>query len=494
MRGLPLSARFAERNPGLSVELSPTPVAAPELLYLNEPLAEELGLDATLLRGPLLSFLAGNRVSPGSRPLAMPYAGHQFGGWVPQLGDGRAHLLGEISSSTAGSYELQLKGSGPTPFSRRGDGRAAIGPMLREYLISEAMHALQIPTTRSLAVLATGEPVYRERPLPGAILCRLARSHIRVGSFEYFAARGDRDSLRSLVDHVIESCYPTLQGLPPERCLLALFRAVLQRQLELVTRWQLIGFIHGVMNSDNCTLSGETIDYGPCAFMDHYDPDQVYSSIDHRGRYRYQNQPPIVCWNLRLLARALLEIPEEDEARCSLFEALQSALDEAPGQLNQLFHRGLCAKLALDPEADGSSTLGEELLDLMATKRADFTLSFRILSELDDTEGPADERWWSLFSEREAPESWLRRWRKHLNVGALQGVERQAKMTALNPAVIPRNHRVEEALQAAEEGDMSVFERLHRLLQRPYDSPPEQAAYRAPPRPEEIVRYTFCGT
>ena len=494
MKGLPLSAHFAARDAALSVELPPTPVAAPELLCLNGSLAEELGLDPAQLSGPLLPFLAGNLVSPGSRPLAMAYAGHQFGGWVPQLGDGRAHLLGELSPPAGGRYELQLKGSGPTPFSRRGDGRAAVGPMLREYLISEAMHALKVPTTRSLAVLTTGEPVYRERPLPGAILCRLARSHIRVGSFEYFAAHGNREALSSLVDHAIESCYPALQERAPEQRPLALFHAVLERQLELVTRWQLVGFIHGVMNSDNCTLSGETIDYGPCAFMDHYDPDQVYSSIDHRGRYRYQNQPSIVCWNLRLLARAFLAIPEEDEAKRSLFEALQGAFEQAPEQLKQLFHKGLCEKLALDPAVEGAAALAEALLTLMAEERADFTLSFRVLSELGDEAGPEDERWWSLFGTREAPERWLSEWRTLIAQGGPKGEARRSLLAKRNPAFIPRNHKVEEVLEAANEGDIGPFKRLHELLQRPYEEQPDRTEYRAPPRPEEIVRYTFCGT
>ncbi len=488
-------ARLPER---FFAHVMPTPVAEPELIRINHSLARELGLDPERLASrEAIEVFAGNRVPKGAEPLAMAYAGFQFGNWVPQLGDGRAILLGEVVGRDGVRRDIQLKGPGRTPFSRNGDGRAGLGPVLREYIVSEAMHALGIPTTRSLAAVTTGERILRETPLPGAVLTRVARSHIRVGTFQFFAGRRDVEGIRLLSEHVIARHYR--DATEAENPVLAMFDAVVARQAELIARWQLVGFIHGVMNTDNTSIAGETIDYGPCAFMDDYHPDTVYSSIDRMGRYAYSNQPPIALWNLRGLANALLpaiaqhladsENPEDAIAPAT--EVLQTFPDRFLGHYQQ----GMRAKLGLQLCMEGDEELVQELLTRMADHHADFTLTFRRLSELDDAPSEADRSVGVLFDEPLAFEDWAVRWRKRLATEPRPFAERRAAMRAVNPAFIARNHRVEEVIQAATgQGDLAPLHTLLDVLATPYEDQPDHAEYARPPRPEEVVHQTFCGT
>lgn len=472
--------------------LDPTPVKEPRLVRLNRALSEELGLDAERLASDEgVQILAGNRLPDGAEPIAMAYAGHQFGNWVPQLGDGRAILLGEVVGKDGIRRDIQLKGAGQTPFSRMGDGRAVLGPVLREYIVSEAMAALGIPTTRALAAVTTGEQVARERLLPGAVLTRVARSHVRVGTFQYFVARGDAEALRLLADHVIARHYP--EAAQAEKPYLALLEAVISRQAELIARWQMIGFIHGVMNTDNMSIAGETIDYGPCAFMDSYHPKTVYSSIDQMGRYAFANQSRIAQWNLAVLAQSMLPLfGDDDEA--ALAEG-QAAVDDFPDQFNAAYLSGMRAKLGLTDEREGDSELIQSLLDCMAANKADFTLTFRGLSNLslDDPETHASIR--EVFLDPDDIDAWIEKWRARLAQEGRDEAERREAMQATNPAHIPRNHLVQEVITAAEdEGDFEPLENLLAVLENPYDEKPEHASYRLPPRPEEVVHQTFCGT
>ncbi|HEY0438457.1 MAG TPA: YdiU family protein, partial [Xanthobacteraceae bacterium] len=386
--------------------------------------------------------------------------------------------------------DVQLKGSGPTPFSRRGDGRAALGPVLREYIVAEAMAALGVPTTRSLAVVTTGEPVMRETPLPGAVLTRVAASHIRVGTFQFFAARGDVDGVRLLADHVIARHYPEAAG--HEQPYRALLEAVIARQAELIAQWMLIGFIHGVMNTDNMSVAGETIDYGPCAFMDAYDPATVFSSIDHAGRYAYGNQPRIAHWNLARLAETLLPLLADDEQQA--IAQAHAALDQFAPRFEAAFHRGMRSKLGLFSEREQDMALASDLLNAMADNRADFTLTFRGLS--DAAAGPEhDGAVRALFADPEAYDRWAERWRLRLAQEPQDAGARAQAMRAVNPAYIPRNHRVEEAIEAAvTREDFGPFERLVAVLSRPYEEQPAHRHYADPPQPHERVRQTFCGT
>jgi len=478
-------ARLPER---FYAKLPPTPVAAPKLIRLNEPLAIELELDPTFLRSPEgIEVLAGNRVAEGSEPLAAAYAGHQFGHFVPQLGDGRAILLGEVVDRMGRRRDIQLKGSGPTPFSRRGDGRAALGPVLREYVVSEAMAALGVPTTRALAAVATGEVVFRETALPGAVLTRVAASHIRVGTFQFFAARGDTDGIRELADHVIARHYPEARdALNPYR---ALLEGVIARQARLVAQWLSIGFIHGVMNTDNMSIAGETIDYGPCAFMDAYHPGTVFSSIDEHGRYAYANQPPIAQWNLARLAETLLPLlaPHETGAVAEAEAALASY---AP-LFNAAYVAAFRRKLGLSEEKADDLALIQDLLALMAEGRADFTVTFRLLTDAI-ADASAEARLRELLVDKF--DAWAHRWRARLASEKASPAEQRALMRASNPAYIPRNHLVEEMIQAALTGNFSPFERLLTVLSNPHDEQPGAERFAAPPRPEEIVQQTFCGT
>ncbi len=460
-------------------------------MRLNEALARDLNLDPAALASPEgVAVLAGNRTPERGEPLAMAYAGHQFGMFVPQLGDGRAILIGEVIGRDGVRRDIQLKGSGRTPFSRAGDGRAALGPVLREYIVSEAMAALGVPTTRSLAAVTTGERVVRDRVLPGAVLTRVALGHVRVGTFQYFAARGDAPSTQRLADYVIARHYPEAAGASnPYRALLDL---VIARQASLVAQWLLIGFIHGVMNTDNMSVAGETIDYGPCAFMDAYHPETVYSSIDHYGRYAYANQPRIAQWNLARLAETLLPLLAGDEG--AAIEAGTEAVAGFVPLFDAAYEAGLRRKLGLLQAEPEDMMLAKDLLGRMAANAADFTLTFRGLC--DAVEGPQhDERARALFADRGAFDEWAERWRARLAREGGDPGARQALMRAANPAFIPRNHLVEEAIAAAQEGgDFAPFEKLLAVLAKPWEDRPEAARYAAPPRPEEIVRQTFCGT
>jgi serine/tyrosine/threonine adenylyltransferase len=463
--------------------VAPTPVLAPRLIRLNRPLAQELALDADWLSSPEgLSVLAGQTVPDAAASIAMAYAGHQFGHFVPQLGDGRAILLGEIIDRHGKRRDLQLKGAGPTPFSRRGDGRAALGPVLREYIVSEAMAALSIPTTRALAAVLTGERVQRETALPGAVLTRVASSHIRIGTFQFFAARDDRDAVRQLADHVIARHYPELANAPHSYA--ALLEQVIARQAALVAKWMQVGFIHGVMNTDNCSIAGETIDYGPCAFMDAYDPGAVFSSIDHQGRYAYANQPRIALWNLTRLAECLLPLLSDDEASAiKLAEDLLRAFGPA---FDGAFTAGMRTKLGLSGTTDDDQ-LATDFLRLLAAQEVDFTLAFRRLCDAAD--GDATELR-GMFSEPASFDAWLERWQAQRSTEAVNG----AAMRRINPAFIPRNHRIEAVIAAAIGGDFAPFEELLTVLSHPYDEQPDFSRYAEPPQPEQRVTQTFCGT
>ena len=471
--------------------IAPTPVSAPRLVRLNRALGMHLGLDPDWLESAEgVEILAGKRVPEGAEPIALAYAGHQFGNFVPELGDGRAILLGELVDRDGIRRDIQLKGSGPTPFSRRGDGRAALGPVLREYIVSEAMAALGIPTTRALAAVMTGEAVIRESVLPGAVLTRVASSHIRVGSFQFFAVRGDIDGLRVLADHVIARHYPHARNdiLPYH----ALLKQVIASQADLVARWLLVGFIHGVMNTDNMSIAGETIDYGPCAFMDTYDPATVFSSIDEQGRYAYGNQPGIAHWNLTRFAETLLPLLADEETQAVGYA--KEALGTFAPLFEAAYHGGLRCKLGLFTERPKDKTLASDLLAAMAENRADFTLTFRRLSEAAADPG-ADEAVRHLFAEPTVYDSWAARWRARLGEEPQHHASRPAAMRAVNPAFIPRNQRVEAVLRAAlDKEDFGPLHELLAVLSRPYDEQPTHAGYAEAPEPAGPVYRTFCGT
>ena len=476
-----LPSRFYARQ-------SPARVARPRLVKLNLALAVELGLDQDWLRSREgVATLAGNAVPDGAEPLAMAYAGHQFGGFVPQLGDGRAILLGEVLDPRGGRFDIHLKGSGRTPFSRAGDGRAWLGPVLREYVVGEAMHALGIPTTRALAAVATGEPVYRETELPGAVLTRVARSHVRIGTFEYFSARQDTEAVRQLADYVIARHYP--EAAAHARPYRALLDAVIARQASLIAQWLGVGFIHGVMNTDNMSIAGETIDYGPCAFMDSYHPGTVYSSIDRGGRYAYGNQPRIAQWNLSRLAESLLPLIDEDPG--TAVEEAQAAIDAFPECFERAYLDRFRAKLGLHGGHPDDADLIGALLQAMAENGADFTNTFRALC--DAAEG-AEGGVCAALGDSQAAEAWLGRWRSRLEREAAESATRAAGMRRANPAVIPRNHRVEAAIEAAIGGDLDPLDDLLQVLTSPWEEGPDSLPYRCPPEPHEVVRQTFCGT
>jgi uncharacterized protein YdiU (UPF0061 family) len=480
-----LPPRFYER-------VAPAIVADPKRVVFNRPLAVELGLEAESVEREAADLFSGNRLPEDATPIAMAYAGHQFGGFVPRLGDGRAILLGELRGRDGVLHDIQLKGAGLTPFSRNGDGRAALGPMLREYLISEAMHALGVPTTRSLAVVTTGERVFRETVLAGAVLTRVAASHVRVGTFQYFAARGDQESLRELLTYVIARHYPHAREADVPA--LAVLRAVAERQAALIADWMRVGFIHGVMNTDNMTISGETIDYGPCAFMDKYDPKTVFSSIDHAGRYAYANQPGIAQWNLARLAQTLLPLIDTDTDRAVglATEVVESFI----AQFDTHFLAAMRRKIGLATVVEGDADLVNRLLATMHAAGADFTLTFRRLvleAQVPAQGGRTPLR--ELFTADAGIDAWLRDWRQRLASDPQSASERAAAMQRVNPAFIPRNHRVEAALGAASNsGDYGPFHQLLGILQRPYDDQPDCAEYSQPPESSAQVFKTFCGT
>jgi uncharacterized protein YdiU (UPF0061 family) len=476
---------YARLPEALYSRVGPVPVTKPGLAILNESLAGDLGLDAGALRESGAELFAGNRIPEGAEPIAQAYAGHQFGHFT-NLGDGRAVLLGEHLTQGGARFDIQLKGSGPTPYSRRGDGRAALGPMLREYIISEAMHALGIPTTRSLAVATTGEQIVREELLPGAVLTRVAASHIRVGTFEYANAIGDLAALEALTRHTLARHYPELEGAGNPA--LALFEAVLERQAQLVAQWVCVGFVHGVMNTDNMALSGETIDYGPCAFMDAYDPVTVFSSIDRGGRYAYANQPNIAHWNLARLAEALLPLIDEDKDQA--VTKAEEALGRFPERFRHHYTAGLRAKLGLLTAEEGDFELAKEFLDWMKDASVDFTSSFAALTGSVET-----GRMEAPLSFGGAPmRAWHEKWEARLERQQKSQSEVSALMRSANPMVIPRNHRVEEALAAAGAGDFAVMTRLLEVLRRPFEAVSSNVPYRDPAPPGGESYRTFCGT
>jgi len=469
--------------------VSPTPVPDPRLVVFNSPLARQLDLEPDLIGPHAAALFGGNQLPEDAEPIAMAYAGHQFGGFAPSLGDGRAILLGERRGRDGILRDLQLKGAGLTPFSRGGDGRAALGPMLREYLISEAMHALGIPTTRSLAVVTTGEPVYRQSALPGAVLARVAAGHVRVGTFQYFAARADHDAVRALLAYVIARHYP--EAAHAEVPALALLQAVARRQAALIADWMRVGFIHGVMNTDNMGIAAETLDYGPCAFMDAYAPDTVFSSIDHQGRYAFGNQPAIGQWNLARLAETLLPLidPQPDKA----VELATGAVAPFVADFDACFLAAMRRKLGLSAPAADAADLVERLLAAMALSQADFTLTFRQLTRVAAATDQEPELRARLAASPDI-ESWLRDWRTLLGQDPEPLERRIAAMERANPIVIPRNHHVQAALDAAESGDAGPFQALLEAVTRPFDTQLETSAFARPPRPEERVLRTFCGT
>jgi uncharacterized protein YdiU (UPF0061 family) len=475
---LPFDNSYARLPDRFFARQAPVPVAAPGLIAVNDALARRLGLDTAALAAPEgVAMLAGNALPEGADPIAQAYAGHQFGGWVPQLGDGRAVLLGEILAPDGQRFDLQLKGAGRTPFSRGGDGRAWLGPVLREYLVSEAMAALGVPTTRALAAVTTGELVWREQGgLPGAVLARVAASHIRVGTFQFLAARGDTEGLRALAAHVRARHYPDAADAA------ALLDAVVAAQARLVAQWIALGFIHGVMNTDNMAVSGEIIDYGPCAFMDAYHPDTVFSSIDRWGRYAWSNQPQVALWNLAQFASCLVPLIAEDRGTTP-----EAAVEEATERLNRFgalneaeWLARFGRKLGLAAATAEDRSLIEALLTAMAANRADFTRTFRGLAE-----GGAREE----FIDPAAFDAWAEGWRARL----AREQDPDTILRGANPAIIPRNHRVEEVIAAAVAGDLAPFHALHAALATPFDRPADDR-FRAAPQDSEIVAQTFCGT
>ncbi len=462
----------------------PEQAPKPELIRLNAPLAARFGLDVDWLTSPDgVAMLSGVRLPESSQPIAMAYAGHQFGSLVPQLGDGRAHLIGELRDRDGARFDVQLKGSGRTPFSRRGDGKAALGPVLREYIVSEAFAALGIPSTRSLAAVLTGEAVYRETVLPGAVLTRLAESHVRVGTFQYFAVRDDREGVAQLADYVMARHYPELQG--TERPYLALFEAVAMRQASLIARWMGVGFIHGVMNTDNMQVAGETIDFGPCAFMDRFHADKVFSSIDAMGRYAWNRQSHMAKWNLARLAECLLPLIDADQD--AAIAAAQSVLSRFDAVFLRHYVARFSAKLGL-AAGEGNEAFIRQTLSTMAANRIDFTLFFRRLTSL--AAGGEEELLLALFGTPEAATGWLQQWRTR-HERSSEGIR---QMQAENPIYIPRNHRVAQAIAAAEQGDFTPFHALVELLARPFEAQPGCAHFELPPEAHEEVHETFCGT
>ncbi|MFD2205559.1 protein adenylyltransferase SelO [Kiloniella antarctica] len=496
---IPFDNSYARLPEQFYTRQDPKPVAAPKLIKMNTALAELIGITPEDLNtAKAAEIFAGNTIPEGASPLAMVYAGHQFGGWSPRLGDGRAILLGETVGTDGIRRDIHLKGSGRTPYSRGGDGRAWLGPVLREYVVSEAMAALGIPTTRALAAVETGERILREEgPLPGAVFTRVAQSHVRVGTFQYHYARKDTEATKILADYIIARQYP--EAAKADQPYRALIEAVMDKQAYLIARWMQVGFIHGVMNTDNMSIAGETIDFGPCAFMDTYHPGTVFSSIDHAGRYAWGKQPSIAHWNLSQFAQSLLPILHEDPDIAVGIG--QETIDGFQDIFSDYYFNGFGEKLGLltltesDPDFIGDS------LKLLSDNEVDFTLFFRHLTgvarsllEDGDDKGGSVENLRDLFKEPEALDNWLVSWRKRLSQGENTPAERHEKMKSVNPIFIPRNHQIEAMIQAAITGDYAPFERLLAVLSDPYNEQPERADIELPPKPEEIVHATFCGT
>lgn len=467
--------------------VDPSTASSPVMIQFNRDLAGKLGLDVDGLDSPEgLEYFSGNRIPEGADPIALAYAGHQFGGFSPQLGDGRALLLGEVVGQDGVRRDIQLKGSGPTPFSRRGDGLSALGPVIREYVLSEAMAALGVPTTRALAAVATGDKVARESMLPGGVFTRVAQSHIRIGTFQFFATREDWRNVRVLADYAIGRHYP--EAGEADNPYLALLEGVIEKQAKLIAHWMQLGFIHGVMNTDNMSISGETIDYGPCAFMDVYHPTKVFSSIDQNGRYAYAQQGPIGHWNLVRLAETLIPLIDDDQEKA--IELAEGALDRYPEIHGEALRARYSEKIGIESNSENDWELVQQLLSAMAAGQADFTLVFRHLSGA--LESGDDELVERLFSDSEAIRSWMKSWRERIPED--ERANAVALMRRTNPVFIPRNHRVEEVIAAGYEGDYEPFRRLNAVLQNPFSEQPESVEYELAPEPSEVVQATFCGT
>ncbi len=479
---IPFSNTYIKLPEHFYQRVEPAKVPSPSLIAVNDELAKDLGIDPEWLRSDAgIAVLSGNEIAKGSEPLAQAYAGHQFGGFSPQLGDGRAVLLGEVIDTNGDHKDIQLKGSGRTPFSRSGDGKSALGPVIREYLMSEAMHALGVPTTRALAAVTTGEKVIREQPTDGGIFTRVASSHLRVGTFQYFAARNDTEAVKTLVDFALNRHFPDAET--SQSPALTLLQQVISAQAKLVAHWMSIGFIHGVMNTDNSSISGETIDYGPCAFMDDFHPNCVFSAIDRDARYAWGNQAPIAHWNLTRLAETLLPLldPDPDAA----MKLAETALDAYSEQFITLYHRHYKSKLSLTDEAPIEFI--QETLSLLADQQVDYTLFFRRLTQLAN-EGTDTSELTALFLDSEACLKWLEIWRTHLDENKVLA------MRQINPIRIPRNHQVEAAIQDGYKGDFTLFHRLHEAWKSPFKENPEYSDLENAPLPEERVTQTFCGT
>ena len=492
MKPTPFMNTYVKLGEDFYAGTAPVPVPDPELIIFNHALGDELGLaDTCLATLDNAAIYAGNIVPEGAEPVAMAYSGHQFGHFNPQLGDGRALLLGQIKSPDGTLRDIHLKGTGQTRYSRNGDGRAALGPVLREYLVSEAMAKLGVPTTRALAAVTTGEDVAREQLLPGGIITRLATSFVRVGTFELFASRGNLEAVTRLADYVIKHNYPACLDAPNPY--LALLEAIIDRQAALIAQWMQLGFIHGVMNTDNMSIAGETIDYGPCAFMDHYAHDRVYSSIDRHGRYAYNNQPSIGLWNLTRLAETL--VPLLADSTDAGIEAAKAVLHAYKQRYEDYWLDGMRQKLGLMTPHDEDKSLIEALLDCMAANRADFTLTFYYLSQLAGESTDQENDIHDLFDDPGQFDGWAKQWRARLHRDNSDAATRQSRMCAVNPLYIPRNHQIEAAIRAAEDNaDFSTFHELHAVLQNPFEQQQHKDAYTLPPEPHEVVQQTFCGT
>jgi uncharacterized protein YdiU (UPF0061 family) len=469
--------------------INPVPVKDPQLIIFNNDLGRSLGIDQKINKKELANIFSGNEILKGSSPIALAYAGHQFGNFVNQLGDGRAVLLGEVSTPNQERFDMQLKGSGQTRFSRQGDGRSPLGPVIREYVVSEAMNALGIPSTRSLAAVTTGEKVFREVILPGGILTRIAKSHIRVGTFEYFATQKNTKNLKTLADYTIKRHFLSLKDVANPY--LSLLEIVSERQIELISKWMGVGFIHGVMNTDNTSIVGETIDYGPCAFMDEYNPSTVFSSIDAHGRYAFGNQPLIAQWNMACFANSLLGLIDKDTEKAT--SKAQKVINNFPNKMSEAVMSVMCKKIGLDSTKTNSQEALTKLLRIMLDNKSDYTLTFRYLSEI--IKGKRDSSFKQQFLEHNQISNWLKEWKELIKDQDLAKKEIVLSMESSNPVFIPRNHLVERAIEAAvENNDFSEMKTLLTILSKPYEEQSKYGEYMKPPKPLEVVHQTFCGT
>ena len=469
--------------------INPVPVKDPQLIIFNNDLGRSLGIDQKINKKELANIFSGNEILKGSSPIALAYAGHQFGNFVNQLGDGRAVLLGEVSTPNQERFDMQLKGSGQTRFSRQGDGRSPLGPVIREYVVSEAMNALGIPSTRSLAAVTTGEKVFREVILPGGILTRIAKSHIRVGTFEYFATQKNTENLKTLADYTIKRHFLSLKG--AANPYLSLLEIVSERQIELISKWMGVGFIHGVMNTDNTSIVGETIDYGPCAFMDEYNPSTVFSSIDAHGRYAFGNQPLIAQWNMACFANSLLGLIDKDTEKAT--SKAQKVINNFPNKMSEAVMSVMCKKIGLDSTKTNSQETLTKLLRIMLDNKSDYTVTFRYISEI--IKGKRDSSFKQQFLEHNQISNWLKEWKELIKDQDLAKKEIVLSMESSNPVFIPRNHLVERAIEAAvENNDFSEMKTLLTILSKPYEEQSKYGEYMKPPKPLEVVHQTFCGT